>query len=235
MFMPFTAADLDKILAQQQPKEPAEEAVSHPIRVEGTTQALSFSAKRDCLFYLLGILFLVGVGVGAFLVGRCQPQTLQLLQSVLGGYTEVRQTLSFGGIVFASFGALSLLLLVLFLLGFCSIAQPVILLVPLFRGLGYGFAAGTLYWQLGTTSALSRIAILLLPSMLPGALLLMAAGRSAFLFSTRLFRSSVRRENASGIPSIKRYCVRFALFAVICLFIAVLDAAICVKFRGLLL
>ena len=61
MFMPFTAADLDKILAQQQPKEPAEEAVSHPIRVEGTTQALSFSAKRDCLFYLLGILFLVGV------------------------------------------------------------------------------------------------------------------------------------------------------------------------------
>ena len=239
MSMPFTAADLDKILAQQQQKEPAEEAFSHPIEVGKTApQALFLSTanarRRDWLFYLLGVLFLIGIGMGALLVGNCQPQTAELLQHLLGDYAQLRQQHSFGSIALSTFGSLFLLLLTLFLLGFCSIAQPAILLVPLFKGLGYGFAAGSLYQEYGA-AAILQIAVLLLPSMLPGALLLMLAGKSAFRFSSRLFYSSVRREQTAGAPSAKRYCIRFALFAVLCLAVALLDAGICVKFRGLLL
>ncbi len=234
MFMPFTAADLDKILAQQQQKKPAEELPIHPIRVEeASLRAFSFPTKRDWIFYLLGALFLLGVGIGALLVSRCQPQTLELLKGVLGGYVELRQSRPFGSIVISTFSSLFLFLLILFLLGFCSISQPAILLVPLFKGLGYGFAAGTLYGESGA-SAILQIAILMLPSILPGTLLLMLASRSALLFSTRLFHVSVHRESAFG-PSIKRYGMRFLLFMVLSLLIALLDASICVKFRSLLL
>ena len=234
--MPFTAADLDKILAQQQQlQEPTDDSLSYPmIRVErGPRQALAFPTKRDWLFYLLGVLFLIGVGLGTLLVNRCQPQTLELLQSVLGNYIELREVRSFVGIALSSFTALFSLLLLLFLLGFCSIAQPLILLVPLFKGLGYGFAAGSLYGKFGI-SAVFPIAVFLLPSMLPGAFLLMLAGRSAFLFSTRLFRSSVQQEKATVAPNARHYCLRFVLFSVLCLMVSLLDAAVCIRFRSLL-
>ena len=233
--MNFTAADLDKMLAQHRQASGAAPQPLQPVQMtSGRRPARALSGRRRLLTDLLGGLFLAGVLAGALLCGRCSPETMGVLRAVLGGFAQTRQVQSFAGIAASTFGSLFLLLAVLFFCGFCSIAQPIILLVPLFKGLGYGFSAGVLYMEYGL-DAMRYVALLLFPAVALGAALLVAASRSSFLFSVRLFHASLSNSGLSDLQRIKRYCVKFLIFTVFCLLISLLNAAIYLKFGGLLL
>lgn len=200
--------------------------------VRGFLRSFSHYIRANAVTFLLGFLFLLGVLIGTLLVRNASEQTLQALKVVLGGFVEQRQMQSFGGIILSSFSSLFSLLIALFFCGFCSIAQPIILIMPIFKGLGYGFSIGTLYMQYGA-SAISYVAALMLPSMFFSALLLITASRSSLLSSVALFRTTLIRPEQAERYRAKRYCIKFGIFTVLCFFISLTDAILFYKFSSL--
>ena len=229
--MSFTAADWDKILQQQrtargypsmQPVRPAPEA-KRPAR--------SFLSSGLSI-WLLALLFLTGMLAGTLLVGRSGPDTLAALKVILGGYVERRQTLSFASVAASTFGSAFAALAILFFCGFCTIAQLIIFAVPLFKGLGYGFSIGMLYAQYGAP-AVRYVGFLLLPAIFFSTVLILLAGRASLKLSLTLLRTSLSASEENNSWRIKRYCVKYLIFTGMCLLIALLDAALNVRFGGL--
>ena len=191
-------------------------------------------AKGKLFFYLLEGMFLAGVFVGTMLISHAEEETLQMLQTVLGGYVGQRQIQSFSSIALSTFVSLFSSLLVLFFCGLCTIAQPIVFLALLFKGLGYGFSLGMLYAQYGN-AAVPYAFILLKPTIYFGALLLIAAGKVSVRMSIHLFRSTLPNGEKTELNRMKRYCIKFILFAAICGMIALVDALLCYKLGGLFL
>ncbi len=225
--MNLNATDLDKMMRYQNKRTAGRFT---PVR-NGRRFLRSFCtySKAHLMTYLFAAVFLTGLLIGTLLVNRSSPETLEVLKAILGGYVEERAHQSFAGIVVSTFSSIFVSLLLLFFCGFCSISLPIIFAVPLFKGLGYGFSIGTLYAQYGT-QALLYVSVLLFPAMFLGTLLLITACRTSTALSVTLFRSTlINSELADGVR-IKRYCVKFSAFTVICLLIALFDALLYYKF-----
>lgn len=228
--MDLNVSELDKIMMMQ--KTAYSSSAPMPMKRGGWLRSFVLYLRDNILMMSLGALFLLGALIGTLLVGRCSAETLALLNKVLGGYAKQRETQSFWGLTLASFSSLALPLVVLFFCGFCSIAQPIIVLVPLWKGLGYGFSVGAIYAQQGSTSIL-YIALLLFPAMLLGALLIVIAGRSSLRMSVRLFRVALSEQEQIGREKTQCYCVKYIAFTAICLLVSLFDALICYKLGGL--
>lgn len=228
--MNFSAAELDKIRAMNQ-QNAAGNFSPNKNRRDFLRHFLCF-LRENWLYFSIAALFLLGMLVGAQLVRHAESQTLELLKIVLGGYLEQRGAQSFFAVASSTFGSLFLSLLTLFFCGFCTISQPISLGVPLFRGLGYGFSVGMFYAQNGV-AAIPYVALLLLPTIFFGAVIVVIACRTSLRLSVALFRSSVSGVAQSERSRIQNYCIKYIAFTCICLLISLLDAAILYKFGGL--
>ena len=226
--MGFTAEDLDKIIQQRN------NISQDPGFIRSRSLSVLRYTRHDPMTLVLGGLFLVGVLIGTLLVGRSSADTQSALQTILGGYLERRQLQAFSTIAFSAFLSLSSSLLILFFCGFCSIAQPVILGVPLFKGLGYGFSVGMLYVEYGI-KVIPLVGILILPPMLLGTMLLITAGRTSLRLSINLFRTTISESEQGSRVRIKRYLIKFGFFLGVCLLIALLDAILFSRFGSLLI
>ena len=91
-----------------------------------------------------------------------------------------------------------------------------------------------LYAQYGN-AAVPYAFILLMPTIYFGALLLIAAGKVSVRMSIHLFRSTLPNGEKTELNRMKRYCIKFILFAAICGMIALVDALLCYKLGGLFL
>ncbi len=191
-------------------------------------------SKRKLFFYLLEGVFLTGVLAGTLLISHATEETLRALQTVIGGYVGQRQIQSFSNIALSTFLSLFSSLLVLFFCGLCTVAQPVVFLALLFKGLGYGFSLGMLYAQYGS-AAVPYAFLLLMPTIYFGALLLIAAGKVSLKMSIHLFRSTLPNGEKTELNRMQRYCIKFILFVAICGMIALVDALLCYKLGGLFL
>ncbi|MEM1483962.1 stage II sporulation protein M [Oscillospiraceae bacterium PP1C4] len=230
--MNLNTSDLDKMIKQK-----TERRLSPLSGRQNFLRSFFPYFRGNLLNFSLGILFLAGVLIGTLLVSNASQETVETLKIILGGYIEHRQTQLFSNIVTSTFFSIFFSLIILFFCGFCTISQLLILAVPLFKGLGYGFSIGTLYAQYGT-SAIQYVLCLILPTMFFSTLLLLTACRASLLLSITLFRSTLIN-NSSNNPKetdryrIKRYCVKYIAFTAICLLISLADAILFYKFSGL--
>lgn len=181
--------------------------------------------RGHLLIILLGSIFLAGLIAGSIFVSRADAQTRQALEIILSEFMQQRQTQSFSAVLFSTFFSIFVLLLALFFCGFCTISQIIILLLPLFKGLGYGFSVGSVYLEYGI-SAFGYVAVMLVPTMLFSTLLLLYAAKTSFILSLRLFRSTMSQGEESGRMAAKRYCVKFIAYVVIAFVIALFDAMV---------
>ena len=185
------------------------------------------------LNHMLAGLFLLGMLAGTLLIRNADNATLTTMQAVLGGYIERRQTASFLSVASATFSSLFVMLILLFICGFCAISQPIIICVPVFKGLGYGFSIGILYAQYGIT-AMRYVLILLFPVILLGTCLLIMACRASLLMAVSLFRMTLFTQQQADPYRVRRYCMKFIAFTVICLLISLVDAVLFYKLGGLI-
>ena len=86
--------------------------------------AIAAVPKSAKIFYLLLFLFAAGVSAGA------SSGESEVLQRLVDGYTSVQESAFAADNFFRSLSADAVLLFAVFLLGFCSVAAPVFLLVP---------------------------------------------------------------------------------------------------------
>ncbi len=188
--------------------------------------------KSHLLSGIIAGIFLLGIFLGAILVKHSSAETLMVLRRLIGNYVEQRRVLSFSGVVSSTFFSIFSSLLILFFCGFCTIAQLIILAIPFLKGLGYGFSVGMLYAEHGT-KAIAYVTVLMLPAMVLGALLLVAASRSSLKMSISLLHTTLNDAEQNSRQRMKRYVLRYLLFTGICLLIAIADAVVYQKFNGL--
>ncbi len=230
--------ELDKILEQARYSTSGQwaSAGDHFSQQPYPSRNTSFGAycRKRPLQIALAIAFVAGVWIGAVLVRYSSQPVLSALQTVLGGYLESRKVQPLSSLIASGFSSLFLSLLALFFCGFCSIAQPVIFAIPLFKGLGYGFSIGMLCTQYGI-QALWYIIFLIFPGMFCSAFLLVIASRASFRMSVHLFRTSMHRPGVENEKDrIKRYCIRFLLFTALCLAVSLLDAVLYIQISPLI-
>ena len=185
--------------------------------------AIAAVPKTTKIFYLLLFLFAVGVSVGASSGDR------EVLQRLVDGYTSVQGSDLAADNFFRSLSADTALLFVVFLLGFWSISAPMLLVVPLFKGLGVGAAACALY--LSASSFFEGVRLFLgfsITASVSTFVLILASG-SALKFSAGAFSHLRGRcEDFDLVNEGKKFGLKFLLFAVIIVINAVLDTLLSV-------
>ena len=198
------------------------------------TRYLTHYAKKNYALLALGLLFICGAVLGTLLLRSAGYDTVSLLLRVVNGFIERRR----GQTLLQNFtaGAFSSLLfvLILFVCGFCAVAQPVILLVPLFRGLGYGFSAATLYATYHARAA-GFVALFILPNMLLSTLAILVCCRESLRLSGSLFAVMRGDGQARELYSVRLYVARFVVAALLCVLSALLEAVLYGMFANSLL
>lgn len=203
------------------------------IQVRGLPRRAIAYVRDNPLLCVFGALFLGGMLAGVPLLQGADGQLREVLRTLLGGYVEKRRVQPFAAIAASSFGAMALLLLILFFCGFCTISQPVTILLLVFRGLGYGFSIGGLYAEKGLAAA-QYVFLLLYVPLVFNALLLICAARTSFLLSVRLLRSTMAPSDRDERYRMQRYCIKYFLYLVLCILAALLDAALTSRFGPLI-
>lgn len=182
--------------------------------------------KKNSGLLALGALFLTGVVLGALLIRTASRETVELLLQMVGGFVDNRrgQTLLQN---FLSGTVSSLVFLAIpFVCGFCAVAQPVVALLPLFRGLGVGFSTASLYAAHGT-GAIGFVALLMLPDAVASMLALLVCCRESLRLSGSFFAAmgSGDRPGREFYP-LRIYFARYFACAALCVASAFLQAAL---------
>ena len=181
---------------------------------------------RNEIFFLLAVLFLTGVFIGAVLI-RANGESWQgFIQQIIAGFADGRSHQTIAETFLQSLVGSSLFLCAIFLCGFCAVGQPLVCLILLFRGMGYGLTAGGVYSVYGL-GGMGYVALLLLPNCILTVLVLLRAGQSAFRFSTGLYGAM----KGSGKLTARPYCFEFSVLAVCLIAVALLDS-LCSCFFG---
>lgn len=172
---------------------------------------LSFFLHENWMILLFGFLFIFGVWIGTSFVGSFPEDTLEKLLILLNGYISSREGQGMRETFLNSFFSFLWPTAVLFFCGFCAIAQPVILLMPFFKGLGFGLSAFMLLSLHGST-AIGYLIALLLPGTILSSLILLFCCRESFSLSCMFFRAM--NPSLPAIPeiSVGGYCVKYIIF-----------------------
>ena len=188
-----------------------------------------FNAYRQVFFY--AALFLAGILAGALVLRNLNPETAEKLSFLVGQFAQQRGAQAFSNTFASSLFSACVLLGIVFLCGFCAVARPAIVLLPLFRGLGYGYQAGWLYARYGW-GGVGYTSLVLMPSILFSTVVLLFACAEAFEMSGAYYRAA-RGDGFGGTVSVRGYCIKFMFFLLLMLASALLDAGFTALFGGL--
>jgi hypothetical protein len=196
---------------------------------------LAHYTKKNYPVLLLGALFVVGVLLGTLLLRGAEEETLDLLYRLVGGFMESRKDNGLYENFLSAAGSSLLFLGILFICGFCAIAQPLIVLAPLIRGMGFGFSTASLFARYGT-SAIGFVGVLVLPGALISTVAILLCCRQSLRLSGT-FLASVRPPNRreGEAYSLGNYLLSFAFGAAICLAGAFLEAVLYFLFANSLI
>ncbi len=185
---------------------------------------LAHYAKKNHILILLGLFFLAGVTIGTLTLRSANNETIATLLRVVNGYVEKRreQTLLQN---FITTAASSLTFVaIMFACGFCAISQPVIVLAPVFRGLGFGFSAASLYASYGA-NVTAFVAIFILPDMVISSIAILLCCRESLRLSSFFFKVLWGNRGDEPYP-IRIYLGRYIAACVLCIFSAFFEATL---------
>lgn len=197
-------------------------------------QALSGERQRpNLLLTLLATLFITGVIIGAVCSRNAGGDLLEKLLQVIENYTEIRtkqsMTVNFGN----SFAAGMFFLLFLYLVGMTAWGVPAALILPLFKGMGYGMVCGTLYADYAARG-FGYAALVILPGTLISTLAILVAAKESIRFSSGIFTQiCLSREKRSDC--FRDYSIRFLILILFILIASFVDMITIRLFSGMFL
>ena len=197
--------------------------------MEGTSSRAS--GRKNLSFFALLLLFLVGMIYGVLMLKGIDTYGWMKLYtgeyfSALGERTLLQSFLT-------SFSSLFLYLLASYLLGFCAVGQPVILLLPFFRGLGLGAFMGYLYVSYGFRGV-GYCLLVLLPAAVIALLGILIACRESLRLSILLFSSFVLGKGTpNGRGIMKLYNLKYLILCIFALASAFIGTLCTLLFAGM--
>ena len=179
---------------------------------------------------LLG-LYALGLFLGAKTARHAgqgwQARLLELLRAQRLG----RAGQSILGSAMGVFGTELLFMLAAFLLGLCAAGLPLLLLLPVLRGLGVGVVSGWLYMTYGVTG-MGYSLLVLYPGAIASTLLMLAYCKESMGMSgDMLLLLSGKQDRAES--SLRLYTARHLMLVLLSFLAAVLDALCFSAFAGI--
>lgn len=173
--------------------------------------------KDSYYLTLFGMLFLAGLTIGSVLIKNGASQYLienfsKLTGTVLSNQAEQ----SFFYAFYYQCFPLLVTLVMLYFCGVCALSQPLILLIPVFRGLGIGACMGYLYAQYGAKGIL-YCGFVVFPGAVVGMAAMLFACREAFQYSIYCFSMLQAKSENGKTLSVQKYSARFLFFAAVSL------------------
>jgi len=190
---------------------------------------LAHYTKKNSVVLILGLLFLAGVFLGALFVRSVSETTMEALLRILGNFSQRRREQAFSENFTSSLTSSLNYLLVLFVCGFCAIAQPLEIALLMLRGLGFGFSAATLYAQYGA-GATGFVGVFLVPGMVLTTVALLLCCQESLRMSGSLW--GILRGGDAQPYSRRIYCARYIAAVVFCCAAAALEALLYALFSG---
>lgn len=178
--------------------------------------------KKNYGLLALGTLFVAGVLLGTLLLRTATGDTLNLLLQVVGNFVEKRREQSLLQNFISGMSSSLVFIAILFVCGFCAISQPVVVALPLFRGLGVGFSAASLYAAHGT-QAMGFVGLLMLPGTLITTLAILICCRESLRLSSSFLATIGAGRQKEGY-SLRIYIARFLACGVLCVLSALMEA-----------
>lgn len=177
--------------------------------------------RKDIMLPLLTALYFFGVLMGTVMYCTFESDKISVLDSLAGSFVDGRLRHTFWETLVNSFSGAFILLLICFALGFCAIAQPAELLVPLFRGLGAGASMAGMYSGYGLPG-IGAAAVLIVPNAAATAFVMIIAAREAFRFSSGLYSAAFGRIRSDEPVDVRLY---FTKFVILCVMLAISSLA----------
>ena len=202
-------------------------------RQPGRMSRSLFSLLRDHgKMLIFCLLFAAGVVMGTLLVWSVQSSILDYLGQIAGSFLDNRLGQTAMNTFLSSFYASLIFLVLLFFLGFCAVSAPLILAVPIFKGLGLGFSIGHFIMNYGTQGILFSLVILLPPALVQAFAVCLGC-KEAFDLSTMLLSAITSESGRGGMSERSRqYCKRFFVLVVLAACGALLDVILATVLSG---
>ncbi|NLZ46722.1 MAG: hypothetical protein GX896_08530 [Clostridiales bacterium] len=173
--------------------------------------------KNHNLFFVLLLVSLTLIGVLLGTIGFCTLPVENIidLSFVKNNLIDSRESMSYMQIIFNSFVSGSVFLLVPFFLGFCSISQPLLFLIPVFKGLGLGIGLASMYYSMGLYG-IPTAALTILPSGIFMVFTMVIGIRESFGLSKTLASVMLSDKTFFGLKeTTKVYCVKYLVLEAI--------------------
>ena len=187
--------------------------------------------RGDRLLTLLAVLYFLGVVLGTILYCTLDSERAGIIDGIAESFVKGRLDHTFWETMVNSFSGAFLLLVLCFVLGFCVIAQPAEVFVPLFRGLGVGASAAGMYSIYGAAGA-GASAVLIVPNAVISAFVLIMASREAVRFSSSLYGMTFGK-NGKERPDVRLYFTKFVILCAVLAVSAFADSLLTFVFAGL--
>lgn len=150
-----------------------------------------FDFKKNGLVLFFFCFMLAGIIIGAVCAKNASKDMMDNLDFFFLTNFTLRSQYGAFDVFISSFAAAFVFLLSIFLLGISAWGLPVIPLVPMFRGLGFGLSIGYLYGAYGMSGIWYNL-LIILPGAFLNALVLLSASCVAMKHSVRVLSVLVR-------------------------------------------
>lgn len=188
--------------------------------------------KPDLPFIIFSMIFVIGVFLGCFSVGRFE-QILNDVTEEFSAFVELRRAAGFFQILKNSFMMVVPYYVMIFLCGTSVIGcviSPVVLAV---KGFSYGCFAGYLYFTYRLDGIMFN-ALILIPSVLVAVIGLLVLTREAFSFAYLLSGICIKSNKPVNIyTNFKLYCVKsliYIIFAIVAVLFDIGMSALFISF-----
>ena len=185
------------------------------------------AVQKNIRLYVFMFLFLLAMLAGALLVKNIDKSLLEKLVTV---FAAERNQQSFWETFLYSLWSAMPLFFVLFLCGLSPAGTPLIVLAPIYKGLGTGVTMGYLYSDWGLKGVMYSF-ILIVPATFIYALTLSFCCREAHRFSALLRREmGVKAQGTVLHEEVRLYMKRFLLLTAPVLLSCIVDVILSLSF-----
>lgn len=182
--------------------------------------------KRTRVVFLLFAVISAGIFFGTMLFRGSSDTDIFMSDVLSGGFIKLADTQSVLDVFYRSVSGTSLLVIILFLLGFCCISQPAELFILFYRGMTLGIAVSFVYGAYGVRGAAVALFMILPHAVITSTVLVFAAREAMRLSNIYIFYIAGRISETDEKPELRLYAVRFAVLMFFVLISSVIDCVI---------
>lgn len=182
---------------------------------------------------LLSMLFLIGIFYGTLILRVNIFNNDIIITNLMEEYITKHQEQTVLACFYSSITSTCLFIIISYLLGYSAVFQPIILMLPLIRGIGLGYLMSLIY-STYLVRGVIFCAVIIIPSAIVSFFCILFACREAIKLSNLFFFSFARKNSKPvELSTIRLYTLKLVILLLISVGGAILEAICFFLFGGI--